>query len=135
MCSKGYIFMAENKYENECKTYLRIIAEERYLDDIMGCISQLAPCKRVKNSVVAGICDSYDIDVNVMLRQTLEGFFGSEQTLLEIQRKYSAEVWLVVVPQIAADSDKPHQILSLDEWVIEFLYKAKVKYDFDYYVI
>ncbi|MGN1372503.1 MAG: hypothetical protein ACI4VK_00475 [Candidatus Coproplasma sp.] len=127
--------MAEYNRENECKTYLRIVAEERYLDDIMGCISKFTPCKREKNSVVAGVCDSYDIDVNAMLKQSLASFVGREQTLLDIQQKYSAEIWLVVVPQIVADSDKPRQLLSPDEWVIEFLYKAGVKYDLDYYIV
>ncbi|MGN0812262.1 MAG: hypothetical protein ACI4MQ_01975 [Candidatus Coproplasma sp.] len=127
--------MAENKRENECKTYLRITADERYLDNIMGCISKFTPCKREKNCVVAGVCESYDVDVNVMIRQTIKGLLGNEEELLSLQQNFSAEIYLVVVPQIVAEGEEPNQILSLESDIIEFLYKSKVKYDLDYYVL
>lgn len=127
--------MAKEMCKHECKTYLRIIADECYLDNIAGCIEQFTFCKRENNYVMAGVCDSYDVDVNVMFRQTLKGFFGREQTLLALQQKYLAEIYLVVVAQIVADSDEPHQILSLDRDIIEFLYKSGAEYDLDYYVI
>ncbi|MGN0805740.1 MAG: hypothetical protein ACI4MC_01770, partial [Candidatus Coproplasma sp.] len=130
----GGVIMAENNCGQGCKTYLRIVANERFLDDIAGCIAQFAPCRRDVNGLVAGFNDSFDIDVNVMIRETLKGFFGREQFLLNLQNKYSAEIWLEVVPQIAADSEQPRQMLSIDEDIIEFLYKAKVRYDLDYYV-
>ncbi|MGN1104188.1 MAG: DUF4279 domain-containing protein [Candidatus Coproplasma sp.] len=127
--------MAENKYENECRTYLRIIAEERYLDDIMGAISQIVPCKKVKDSVVVGDNNLYDSDVNVMLRTTLGALMGNEQTLLELKDKYSAELWLIIVAYLSTQTSDPYPVLSLDRDIVEFLYKSGAEYDLDYYIV
>lgn len=127
--------MAKEMLNCECKTYLRIVADKRYLDDIEGVIAQFTPYKKNNNSISIGENEDFDVDVNVMIRKTLTGFFGREQLLLGLRRDFSAEIYLVVVPQIVADSDEPRQILSLDSDVIEFLYKAGVKYDLDYYVL
>ena len=88
-----------------------------------------------RHCFVMGFNDKYEADVNEMLRVTLKDLFGKENKIRELQEKFSVDAVLEIVPQIATDSDKPYQLLSIADDVIDFLYKANVTHDMDYYVI
>lgn len=81
-----------------------------------------------------GSNEEYDVDVNNMIRKTLSAFTGKEDFLKEIQKEFGITVSLEIIPRIAYSSDKPRQILSLDDDIIAFLYKAGVSMDLDYYI-
>ena len=70
-----------------------------------------------------------------MIRQTIKGLIGKEDKIKELKEKYNVSVVLEIVPYIDYDSDEPHQILSLDQDIIDFLSKSTIEMDLDYYVI
>ena len=125
--------MAETTLKNQCKTYLRVTSDGQ-LEIICEQLSRIAPCKIERGGISIGLVDEYDVDVNVMARKTIKDFLGREQILRDLQKNYSAQIWLVIVPHIVRDCEQPRQILSLEEDIIEFLYKSGVKLDLDYYV-
>ena len=86
--------------------------------------------KRFKIEI--GYCSKFNVDVNVMVRETLKELFGKEKILSELKKEYNLEYYLERV--IHLERDKVQPILSLDSDVIEFLYKANVVDDLDYYV-
>lgn len=86
--------------------------------------------KRFKIEI--GCCDRFNVDVNVMIRETLKELFGKEQILSDLKKEYNLEYYLERV--IHLDCDKVQPILSLDSDIIKFLYEADVVDDLDYYV-
>lgn len=127
--------MADSSKKHSCRVYLSFFAEEK-LEQIKRLVLQITrDCTVKNNSLIVCMNDNYEVDVNAMARKCIKPFLGQESTLKRIQSEFSAEIWLVVVPEIIADSDEPKQILSLDKDVIEFLYKSGVKYDLDYYIV
>ncbi|MGN0814729.1 MAG: hypothetical protein ACI4MH_05825 [Candidatus Coproplasma sp.] len=125
--------MMETTMKNQCKTYLRVTADGQ-LEKICGQLSRIAPCKIEQGGIECGLNCEYDTDVNVMVRRTIKDLLGREQELKELQKTFSAQIWLVIAPQIVRDCEEPRQILSLEEDIIAFLYKSGVKPDLDYYV-
>lgn len=88
-----------------------------------------------RHGFVIGRNCAYDVDVNNMLRVTLADAFGKERELARLASEYGVKISLVIVPQIAADSTEPNQLLSLDGDIIEFLYKSGAALDLDYYIV
>lgn len=88
-----------------------------------------------RHTFIIGLNDKYDVDVNVMLRKTLHNLFGKEELIKLMQKKFSVETVLQIVPYIATESDKPNQYLSPESDVIGFLYKSDTAIDIDYYII
>lgn len=82
-----------------------------------------------------GICYSYDVDVNVMIRKTLCGILEKGKRLREICEYFGVTATLEVVPTIACGSEEPSQCLSLDKDIIAFLYESGAGFDLDYYVV
>lgn len=77
----------------------------------------------------------YNVYVSEMCRQTLKDLFGKEDRINALKAKYNLTTALSIVPHIAANGKTPNQCLSLDNDIIEFLYKTRTQMDLDYYVI
>lgn len=86
--------------------------------------------KRFKIEI--GYCNKFNVDINVMVRETLKELFGKEEILSDLKKEYDLEYYLERV--IYLERDKVQPILSLDGDIIEFLYRANVVDDLDYYV-
>lgn len=82
-----------------------------------------------------GVCRDYNIDINEMLRATLKNLIGRENKLNDLKLRFSLEYSLIIVANIAFHSESPKPVLSLDDDIIEFLYKTKARHDLDYYII
>ncbi len=145
--------------ENECTTYLsicfdfdkqknaEIIKEGRSFSlEEIGIFNKDEVEKYLANALeiesrfdrhhfIIGFNNKYNIDVNKMIRQTIKGLIGKEDKIKELKEKYNVSVVLEIVPYIDYDSDEPHQILSLDQDIIDFLSKSTIEMDLDYYVI
>ncbi|MDE7379897.1 MAG: DUF4279 domain-containing protein [Clostridia bacterium] len=77
----------------------------------------------------------YDVDVNVMLRKTLEKLFGKEELLKEMQYKFCLDMTLEIVTTLSRDTEEPNQCLSIDRDIIEFLHKANLRLQISYSVV
>lgn len=121
--------------ERSCTVCLKVTSDKDILA-VFGCVSRLsADCKLDGDRIIIGFNDVFDVDVNVMARRTIKDFIGREELLRELQRDFSAEIWLEISPYLQHDCKLPNQMLSLDGDIIAFLYKSGVKLDLDYYVI
>ncbi len=79
--------------------------------------------------------DTYEEDLNDMLRKTLAGLLGKEEQLKALQDKYILILQLEIYAVIIKDSSLPKQRLSLDKDIIEFLHKTNTQLKFGYKVI
>lgn len=77
----------------------------------------------------------YNVDVNVMLRETLKGLFGKEEELKALRYRFCLSLTLEIFSVIIKDSEEPKQCLSLDEDIIEFLHKSGTQLKFGYKVV
>lgn len=77
----------------------------------------------------------YCVYVSDMCRVTLNDLFGKEELIVDLKKKYDLSTMLEIIPYIVADSEEPNQCLSLDDDIIEFLYKTGTSMDLDYYII
>lgn len=77
----------------------------------------------------------YDADINNMIRKTIKRYVGKEEDMRKTLDRTGAELYLVIVADIAKDSDEPYPMLSLDDDVIGFLYRSGAKEDLDYYIV
>ena len=125
--------------EHSCRTYFAI-----YGDFDSGLIIKMLNLNQInceekinglgEKSLKIGINDVYDNNVNNMIRVTLKDLYYKVDVLIDLKEKYDLEYYLEVVPSIIRNSEKVKQILSLEEDVIEFLYKTKTIHDLDYYI-
>jgi hypothetical protein len=126
---------------NSCKTYLYVVGKEDKIekgifDDVEGEIKKYtADYIRKNDCIEIGENTLYNVDVNVMIRQTIKDFAFKCKEIKELINKFNLEIYLEIVPQIVADSQKPRQILSLDDDIIAFLYNSSIKLDLDYYIV
>ena len=88
-----------------------------------------------RHRFVLGYNEDYNVDVNEMLRVTLKDLLGKEQAIATLQQRFSVTTVLTIVPSIVADSAEPHQILSLNKDILDFLSKSGTAMDLDYYVV
>lgn len=86
-------------------------------------------------TIEIGRYDIYEEDINNMVRVTLKELFGKEEALLELKARYELEYFLERVPLILLDSDEQFPNLSLDEDIVEFMYKTRTIDDLDYFII
>lgn len=77
----------------------------------------------------------YDVDINRMIRKTLAELFGKEEQIKEFQDQYYVVLELEIFAVVVKDTDQPQQRLSLDQDIIEFLYKTDTKLKFSCKVI
>ncbi|MBD5131860.1 MAG: DUF4279 domain-containing protein [Clostridiales bacterium] len=103
---------------------------ERFIVDRLGVVPEWR-----RHRFILGCNENYDVDVNVMLRATLKDLFGKEDIIKRACEQFGVSAALVIVPYIVADSDEPHQLLSLDRDIIDFMSRSGMAMDLDYYII
>lgn len=79
--------------------------------------------------------EEYDVDVNNMVRKTIADFVGREKETAQLQERLHGRIYLEILPRIKKNSSDPAPILSLDDDIIEFLYKSKIGMDMHYCII
>lgn len=79
-----------------------------------------------------GINDCYDVDINVMLRKTLQGMWGKEAALKAIATRFGVRMTLDAYCVIVKDNEQPNPLLSLDKDIIAFLHKSGVDFRLQY---
>ena len=123
---------------HECWTYFRVSYDENF--DMKDFCQKLdldyEHQKRYGTDEYMEIGSNYfyQQDVNQMVRQTLKDLSGKEKILLELKQKYNLKYTLERVPTINTRSQEPMPKLSLDDDIIEFLYKIGAKDDLDYFI-
>ena len=75
----------------------------------------------------------FDSNINVMVRKSIKDLIGKENILLELKEKYNLEYFIERVPIIKKEN-KPYLKLSLEDDIIEFMYKSKTSDDLDYFI-
>ena len=85
-----------------------------------------------KMRLIIGRNERFNINVNEMLRVTLKDLLGKEELLFALKEKYGLTYYLERVPSLSVSEVNP--ILSLEEYIIRFLYLTKTIDDLDYYV-
>lgn len=76
----------------------------------------------------------FDINCNVMIRQSLKDLFGKEEILLKLKHQFNLVYYLERVPVVFFD-ETSNMILSLEKDIIAFLYKTDTIDDLDYVVL
>ena len=120
--------------ENKCTTALCFIFNPIYKDRIVSFFESITKELTLNSNMIEiGKNNSYDVDVNKMIRKTIFDFRGHEDDIKSFMLDNKIEGFLEIVPQIMANCDiKP--MLSLDDDIIEFLYKSGIRMDLDYYI-
>ena len=85
-------------------------------------------------TIEIGRNEMYENDINIMVRETLKNLFGKEDILLELKARYELEYVLERVPRIHLNSKGDFPNLSLDEDIVEFMYKTRTIDDLDYLI-
>lgn len=84
---------------------------------------------------IYGHNEDYDVDVNVMLRKTLEGLFGKEEAIKAVRDRFCIDMTLEIFAVLAKDSEEPTPYLSPERDIIEFLHKSGVRLRLGYCVV
>ena len=129
-------FKEENAhYEHKCRTYFCVKGEfdvdeflqetELKADKIVrkGDINEKSKLVSKLDEIKIGFNESYNVDINVMVRETLKDLVSKSERLVEFKNGGNLEYYLVLVPEIASSGKEPKQILSLESDILEFLYK------------
>jgi hypothetical protein len=77
--------------------------------------------------------ERFDLDMNVMLRRTLEPLFGKEEALCLLRERYGLTYVLERVVLLPSTEEAPRQKLSLDEDIVAFLYRTGTRDELDYF--
>ena len=122
-----------------CLTYFRVLFDEGFdLEDFcqqLGLDFEVLKDFCEEDWLEVGRNEVYNVDLNVMVRETLKDLFEKEKILLELKRKYHLTYYLERVIHIYADTENNiNPILSLAPDIVEFLYKSDTEDDLDYYV-
>ena len=122
-----------------CLTYFRVLFDERFdLEDFcqqLGLDFEVLKDFCEEDWLEVGRNEVYNVDLNVMVRETLKDLFEKEKILLELKRKYHLTYYLERVIHIYADTENNiNPILSLAPDIVAFLYKSDTEDDLDYYV-
>ena len=127
-------------YCPSCMTYLRVHYGNKKFDMVDFCKRldldyDITSRYGTDIALHIGECYDFDIDINVMLRKSLKDLFGKEDILVELRREYGLEYYLERVPMLVSHSEYPNQLLSLDDDIIEFMYKTGTHDDLDYFIL
>ena len=128
-------------YFDTCLTYLLVEIKKPEAFDLRDFCEKLSlDYDLVENfstdeNIELGRNEFFDMDINVMLRETLADLFGKEDILVSLAEKYKLEYTLERVPLIPKDEVSRQMRLSLDRDIIEFLYKTHCRDDLDYFVL
>ena len=131
---------------HKCRTYFRIIGNfdtQNFLKQLdvqadkiytKGEIIEKSKLVREYDEITIGFNDEYDVNINVMIRKTLNSLMSKVEVLSSLKKELNLKYYLVVVPEIYANSKSPNPILSLESDVVEFLYLTDTEQDLDYYI-
>lgn len=122
-----------------CLTYFRVLFDKDFdLEDFcqqLGLDFEVLKDFCEEDWLEVGRNEVYNVDLNVMVRETLKDLFEKEKILLELKRKYHLTYYLERVIHIYADTENNiNPILSLAPDIVAFLYKSDTEDDLDYYV-
>ena len=126
--------VADGSLKHACRTYFyvsgNITAEDfkKRLSLLTTSAETLSGALRIGDNRV------YQVDVNLMLKETLSELFGKERELKELREKLLLDYSLVISPSLESESESPLPILSLDDKIIEFLYLTGTHHELDPYV-
>lgn len=123
--------------EKYCLTYFLVKFDSNNFDmlefsKVLDLDYQILERFGTESTIEIGRNEFYNDDINVMVRTSLKDLFGKEDKLLYLKNKYKLEYVLERVPLILDNQNMPK--LSLDDDIIEFLYKTKTKDDLDYFL-
>lgn len=123
--------------EKYCLTYFLVKFDSNNFDmlefsKVLDLDYQILERFGTNSTIEIGRNEFYNDDINVMVRTSLKDLFGKEDKLLYLKNKYKLEYVLERVPLILDNQNMPK--LSLDDDIIEFLYKTKTKDDLDYFL-
>ena len=122
-----------------CLTYFLVEFEENSLNlkdfcEKLGLDYDNVAYFSTSDSIELGRNECFDEDISVMIRETLGELIHKTDELSALRKKYSLKYTLERVPLILTRDGAPHQKLSLDDDIIEFMYKTKTRDDLDYFV-
>ena len=122
-----------------CLTYFYVDTTQSNNFDSASFVSALGVDKnyavlRDNGCMRMGQNECYNVDINVMVRQTLAPIWDKQKLLAELKRQYSLTYYLVRVAHVYANCASPKPLLSLDADVVEFLHQTGTLDDLDYYV-
>ncbi len=100
---------------------------------VKGEKNELTSKKNTFTTIYIGMNDLFDYDINKMTRRTFNNLFGKEKLLLELKIKYRLNYYLERVVFLNA-SGGVNPVLSMDIDIINFMSKAEVEDELDYYV-
>ena len=124
-------FLMEKGKAKGSLTYDEIMTE---LDKIDFDPEQIDKLYETLESNGIEVINDFDIDINVMIRRSIKDLIGKEDVLLELKNKYNLTYYLERVAILMSGSDASIQKLSLDDDIIEFMYKTKTSDDLDYHI-
>ena len=124
--------------EEYCLTYFRV----EYQDDFDMkdfCQKLNLDYEYVKNWggenwLQIGKNENFNFNINVMIRKTIKYLIGKEEVLLQLKNKYKLKYYIERVPLITFEKSDTYQKLSLEDDIIEFMYKSKTSDDLDYHI-
>lgn len=124
--------------EEYCLTYFRV----EYQDDFDMkdfCQKLNLDYEYVKNWggenwLQIGKNENFNFNINVMIRKTIKDLIGKEEVLLQLKNKYKLKYYIERVPLITFEKSDTYQKLSLEDDIIEFMYKSKTSDDLDYHI-
>lgn len=133
-----------------CRIYFSVLGDENIYFDTQDFLKQLGikdhftvhqkgeirdekrKVPYLRSEVCLGMNEEFDININAMIRSSLGFLFPKWETLVALKEKYHLLYYLERVVYLSSTEVNP--ILSLDEDIIDFLSKAKIEDDLDYYV-
>lgn len=121
--------------DNKCTVALCFIYNPIIKEKVLEYFSSFCTeVKQANNMIEIGLNKNYDVDINNMIRKTIFDLLGKEEEIKKYLKENKIEAFLEIVPEIASKSNESKPILSLDEDIIEFLYKSGIRMDLDYYI-
>ena len=128
------------RYLDYCLTYLLVEIGEPEKFDLRDFCSSLGldyehtELFSTEESIELGRNEIFNIDINVMVRETLKELFGKEKILAMLKVKYSLDYTLERVPLVQDDEDGRRMNLTLDDDIIAFMYKTGTHDNLDYFL-
>ncbi len=122
-----------------CLTYFLVKHGENNFDiehfaKCLGLDVELLKHFGTSTTIEIGRNEYYDADINVMVRVSIKDLIGKEDILKRLKNQYNLEYFIERVPIISGDENSPRQKLSIDDDIIEFMYKSGTQDDLDYFV-
>ena len=118
---------------NKCTTCLCFIFNPTIKDKVVEFFNAITNDINVINNMIeSGKNQEYNVNINNMIRRTISDYLGHEEEIKKFLKDNKLEGFLEIVPEIHQSDIKP--VLSLEDDIIEFLYKSGIRMDLDYYI-